>query len=435
MSSDFSTSELSVSRIDDKSVDMQVSTAHKYPRKIDALKQRAMTLATMSADIAEMCFYVLERGGERIVGPSVRLAEIMASCWGNLRVESTIIDIDKKFVTVRGIAWDLEANIAFSTETRRRITTKDGKRFNDDLIAITANAACAIAVRNVVFKVIPLAIVQPIFEKARKVAIGDKTTIQVRRDSMIAAFAKIGVAKEMVLAKLKKEKVEDIGLDDLEHMIGLFTAIRDKETTIENAFSESDHDEPEVDDASKNKESGKSSTKSDELVSRFNAESTGSKSGSENDSEAESRSGGDSVGKSEQSESVSGGTEGSEGVVDAEIVPKGEEFSAEKKSNGRRHKSDKPDKSSETGRDSTENRNRVSHMDECRAYLKSENIPLLVSDPTGVSSQYQTENGRLLILTARMPDQPKDGCDYVDAFTVDALTVVKHLVKVSRESV
>src|SRR5678816_4803120 len=98
-------------------------------------------------------FYSLPRGGRNIVGPSVRFAEVVASSWGNIRSGARIIDIDDKFITAQGQCFDLEKNICVQVEVKRRITKKDGKRYDDDMIGVTGNAACSISLRNAVFKV------------------------------------------------------------------------------------------------------------------------------------------------------------------------------------------------------------------------------------------------------------------------------------------
>jgi hypothetical protein len=64
-------------------VEAQLDAAHKYPRQIKRFLNEAITLATLTRDVAESCIYALPRGGKTIAGPSVRLAEICASAYGN----------------------------------------------------------------------------------------------------------------------------------------------------------------------------------------------------------------------------------------------------------------------------------------------------------------------------------------------------------------
>jgi hypothetical protein len=105
------------------------------------------------------------------------------------------------------------------------------------MVGVTANAACSIALRNAVFKGVPKAFWQDIYRTARATAIGDAKTLGSRRQDMLAAFAKMGVEKEKVFGLLEVKGVEDITLDHLALMVGIFQSIRDGETTIEEAFT------------------------------------------------------------------------------------------------------------------------------------------------------------------------------------------------------
>jgi len=232
---------MAIAELNRSEIDMQVSTAKKYPRSLEKFRQNALSMATIDKETAASCFYKLKRtskegGSSFIEGPSVRLAEIIASSWGNLRFGARIISEDSRFVTAQGIAYDLERNVSNSIEVSRRITTKDGKRFGDDMIAVTKNAACAIALRNAIFKTVPFTYAKQVFEQAKKTAIGDVKTITERRASMIEAFKKMRVTTEQILDWCEKPSVEDIGLTEIEDLLGVFQAIKDGDTTIEEQF-------------------------------------------------------------------------------------------------------------------------------------------------------------------------------------------------------
>lgn len=217
-------------------VDTQIATAKRFPRSIKQFKERALSLATLDEETAGSCFYALPRDGKTIEGPSARLAEIVAASWGNLRATANIVDDDGQFITARGTCWDLENNVAMSTEVRRRVTTRNGARFSADMINTTANAACSIALRNAVFKVVPMAIVRPVYLAAKQIAVGDATTLVKRRTDMIAYFGKMGVRPEQVLATVERASLEDITVDDLAVLKGLITAIKEGDTTVDEAF-------------------------------------------------------------------------------------------------------------------------------------------------------------------------------------------------------
>lgn len=221
-------------------VDVQISTAKRFPRSMKVFLAKAESMATVDEQTAGDCFYSLppRRGGndKPIEGPSVRFAEIIAASWGNMRVQSQVVDDDGKFITAQGRCWDLENNVAVAVDVRRKITTKEGKRFSDDMINTTANAACSIAFRNAVMKVVPMALSRAIYTKARQVAIGDATTLVTRRASMIEYFRKMSISPEQVCIAVQKASVDDITVDDLATLKGMTTAIKDGELSLDEAF-------------------------------------------------------------------------------------------------------------------------------------------------------------------------------------------------------
>lgn len=219
-------------------VDTQVATARRFPRDVARFRREAETLATLDEQTAQECFYVLPRSGKRIEGPSVRLAEIVASAWGNLRCEARIIDEGKEYITAQGTAWDMEKNVLVRTEVRRRITDKRGNRYSEDMRIVAGNAASSIAFRNALFKVIPYAQVKPIYESARKTAIGDSRTLAERREGALGWFEKAGAPRERVLESLGRHGVEALDLDDLITLQGIRTAVMEGSTTIDEAFPE-----------------------------------------------------------------------------------------------------------------------------------------------------------------------------------------------------
>ena len=106
------------------------------------------------------------------------------------------------------------------TEVRRRITTSGGRRYGEDMIIMTQNAASAIALRNAIFRVIPRSLVDVIFEEVKAVATGGKKPIEQKRVEIVAAYGRLGIPFERALAKLGRTTVEDLTLGDIEVLIG-----------------------------------------------------------------------------------------------------------------------------------------------------------------------------------------------------------------------
>lgn len=222
-------------------IEQQVATARKYPRSVSRFLKEAETMATITQQVADDCTYVLPRkdkGGQtrNIEGPSARFAEIVASAWGNCRAGARVVSEDKEFVVAQGAFHDLERNVAITFEVRRRITDRSGRKFSPDMVAVTGNAAASIALRNAVFKGVPKAYWQPAWEAARRASLGDSKTLATRRLDALAYLQKFGASEAQILASLGIRGVEDINVEHLGVLKGLATALRDGDTTLEQAF-------------------------------------------------------------------------------------------------------------------------------------------------------------------------------------------------------
>ena len=217
--------------------DTQVATAKRFPRSISRFMQHAQEMATLTPEIAASCIYAIPRDGKMIEGPSARLAEIVAHAWGNLRIQAGASESDDRFIFGRGEAWDVETNVAIAFEVRRRITSKGGKTYGDDMITVTGNAAASIALRNAVFKAVPSSFWKPIYAKCRQVVAGEAKTFHSRRDDLMKAFGIMGVAPEQVTGLLGVRGVLDITLEHMVTLTGVYNSLKEGETTIEEAFA------------------------------------------------------------------------------------------------------------------------------------------------------------------------------------------------------
>jgi len=216
--------------------EVQAALAHRFPRDIQRASSNAMALATSTEDMAAACFYAMPRGSQTVEGPSVRLAELLAQCWGNLRASSYVIEIGEKTVTARGVCWDLENNYFITQDRSRRITKRNGDRYNDDMIEKTANAICSIAYREAVFRCVGKAVIDPIWQECRRVSIGESRSVSSSWAGCCGSYAKMGVQESQLLDRLGHDNPSQVTRDDIGTLRGLFTAIKDGETQLDSVF-------------------------------------------------------------------------------------------------------------------------------------------------------------------------------------------------------
>jgi hypothetical protein len=218
-------------------VDTQIATAHKYPRSMATFKRRATEMATLDEETAASCIYSRPVGGGKFAeGLSVRTAEIVGACYGNLRVGAMIVEQTERYVTARGFAHDLESNFASSCEVIESTVKKDGKPYDERMRVVIAKAALAKARRDATFQVVPKALCKPIESAARAVALGDASTLASRRDAVMGWIGKLGIEPQRVFTALGIIGPDEIGMEQLATLTGLKTAIKDGEVLVDEAF-------------------------------------------------------------------------------------------------------------------------------------------------------------------------------------------------------
>lgn len=219
-------------------VDQQIHTARALPRNVRRAVDNILSLATLDDQSAEECVYALPRGGKPIKGPSVRLAEIISSQWGNCRVGARVVHVDRieKYVEAEGVFHDLETNAATTARVRRRISDSKGRLYNDDMIVVTGNAACSIAKRNAILGAVPKAVWRKAYEAVESVIAGDAKTLVERRDKAMKAFAAFGLTPERVCTAIGVDGIDDIKLEHLPLLIGAHSALKSGEGTVDELF-------------------------------------------------------------------------------------------------------------------------------------------------------------------------------------------------------
>ena len=230
--------------INDSNVQAQVSIAKAYPRDLEVSIAKAQKAISLSQSLSESCIYAFKRGGKMITGPSIRLAEVMLSYWGNMHFGTQILGETKdgRFIEVQAIVIDRETNNVCLQPVMRSIMTsaKDGKlpqKFSNDMIAVTASAACSIALRQAAFRAIGKQYADDLYEHAKLVALGKgKENVDIR-EKAISMFEKSGIASDKIFNYFKITKKEELTQEHLEKMVGIKTSIKDGLLTKEQAFN------------------------------------------------------------------------------------------------------------------------------------------------------------------------------------------------------
>ena len=223
-------------------IDVQISTAKRYPRSMEMFKKRATEMACLDIETAESCIYRRpvgkdNNGKQKIAeGMSIRMAEIVAASYGNIRSGSRIIEQTDRFVKCQGVCHDLETNNSSSSEVIESTVDKNGRPYSERMRVVAAKACSAKAHRDAIFKVVPRALAKPIEMAARKVIAGDEKSLEERRAGAKKWVESLRIEPSRVFATLGVQGWADVTADHLVELTGLRTAIKDNETTVDEAF-------------------------------------------------------------------------------------------------------------------------------------------------------------------------------------------------------
>lgn len=243
-------SSFALEAINRSEIDMQISTAKRYPRSVVTCTSKAKAMVCSSPEQAGECFYSMPRGGKRIEGPSIRMAEIIAMNYGNIRVATRPPVVGDKTVTVEWAAHDLESNYATTGSVSTNILDRNGNKYNQDMINVTCLATIAKARRNAIYAIVPGTLVKEVLQSAMDTATGGDMPIETRRERAMKYFRNFGISDERILGAVNRTEIEQLTIEDIQSLMGTANAIRDQMTTIDEAFPSIGSYEPKQSGAS-----------------------------------------------------------------------------------------------------------------------------------------------------------------------------------------
>jgi hypothetical protein len=213
--------------------------AKRFPRdEVQAYNRVAQ--ACQRKGIAEKAFYSYNRGGGTVSGPTIRFAEELARCWGNIDYGIKELSQDDGKSEMQAYAWDLETNAqSVQNFTNPHIREVGGKAklltSQRDIYEINANMG-ARRLRSRILAILPTDLVDMAIAECKKTLAGNNDEPLIDRvKKMIVAFGKIGVTQEQIETRLKR-KVDTMTVDDFTDYIGIYNAIKQGESKISEWF-------------------------------------------------------------------------------------------------------------------------------------------------------------------------------------------------------
>ena len=213
--------------------------AKRFPRyEVDAYA-KAME-ACQRPTMAAKAFYSFPRGNQTVEGPTIRFAEELARCWGNIDYGIKELSQDDGKSEMQAYAWDLETNAQSVQNFTNPHQREQGKKMvkltsQRDIYENNANMATR-RLRSRILAILPSWFVEDAIEECKKTLAGRNDTPLIDRvKKMVVAFAKIGVTQEQIERRLKK-KIDTMNADDFVEYTGIFNAIKQGESKIADWF-------------------------------------------------------------------------------------------------------------------------------------------------------------------------------------------------------
>jgi hypothetical protein len=221
-------------------VQVAMISAKRFPRDEFEAYNRIMKSCSR-VTLAEDSMYEYPRGGTKVTGPSIRLAEALAQAWGN--IDFGIVELDQKAgeSSVMAYAWDLETNTrqtkVFQVKHERKANNAI-KKLDDprDIYEMVANQG-ARRVRACILGIIPGDVVDAAVEKCKEtLKSGNKTPLADRIRDMIVAFEKEYQVKKDMLEKYIGCNADAFTENDFIRLKGVFKSLRDGMAKREDYF-------------------------------------------------------------------------------------------------------------------------------------------------------------------------------------------------------
>ncbi len=224
--------------------------AKRFPRDTVAAERRILD-ACRRARLAENALYSYPRGGTRVEGESIRLAEVYAQNWGN--VESGVVELSRVNGESVAMAYcmDLETNSrdvkVFTVKHIRDRNERKGGAVElteeRDIYELVANMG-ARRKRACILSIIPIDIREAAVTQCRKTLEGDTSVPLIDRvKSMVQAFEGLGVTATMIQQRLG-HILSATTPQELVSLRGIFTSLKDGMSKVDDWFGPAPTEDP-----------------------------------------------------------------------------------------------------------------------------------------------------------------------------------------------
>lgn len=212
--------------------------AKKFPRNQHE-SYMAIIEACKRPFLAEQAMYAYPRGGTLVKGPSIRLAETLAQCWGNLDCGVREISQSNGVSVAEAYAIDLQTNTRVTKVfhvPHKRDTKKGTTRLTDarDIYELVANQGSR-RLRACILGIIPGDVIEAAVERCATTLASSDVPIGEQVKKMVLAFDELGVKVEHLEKRLGHNLDATIP-QEIVTLKGIYKSIKDGMATREDFF-------------------------------------------------------------------------------------------------------------------------------------------------------------------------------------------------------
>lgn len=219
----------------------QIFMAKQFPRNVYQAEQRILDNCKRP-NLAGQAVYSYPRGGTKVEGPSIRLAEVIAQNWGNLSFGIKELEQREGESVAMAYAWDLETNVrqekVFTVKHSRKAKGSI-KKLDDprDIYELVANNG-ARRVRACILGVIPGDIIDNAVEECNKTLSGGNSKPLKDRiaDALKAFKEKYKVTQEQIEERFGYN-VSAFTERDVLDLIKIFNSLKDGMSKVDDWFN------------------------------------------------------------------------------------------------------------------------------------------------------------------------------------------------------
>lgn len=226
--------------------------AKRFPRDENQAFARIMK-ACKRLILAEQAVYRLPISGKTQEGPSIRLAEVLAQAWGNLKFGIKELSRERTRSHCVAYCWDQETNtlveLEFTVdhwiEVGKGNVPKTKRMITDpvEVDRLIANRG-ARKLRNCILNVIPGDVIDEAVKECKKtLAKGAGEPLSDRIRKMVTAFIELGVSQEMIAERLGHPIDQTTG-DEIVDLTAIYKSLIDKQARRAEFFNTGEVEKP-----------------------------------------------------------------------------------------------------------------------------------------------------------------------------------------------